>query len=162
MADVDFNYFLARKYAILQQQADADTSRAGSANISAVAGANAANAAANVDNTRATLMPAESRSAIALQGAQTALTRQQADWFGPEAQSRIGLNNANIGYIGTQDAVLRKEGLDTRYSTPTMGSALSGVMGSGYQPFRFSATDPLPRRKPGETEAAYMNRINGL
>lgn len=161
MADVDFNYFLARKYAILQQQADADTSRAGSANISAVAGANAANAAANVDNTRAGLMPAESKSAIALQGAQTALTRQQADWFGPEAQSRIGLNQANIGYIGTQDAVLRKEGLDTRYSTP-MGGALTGVMGAGYQPFRFSATDPLPRRKAGETEAAYMNRINGL
>lgn len=150
---VDFNYFLARKYAILQQQADATTQNA---NSSAVASA----AAAAVDRTRAGLMPAESAAQIAQQGAQTRLLGEQAAVVRPESAARIASMNAETALTGTNNQIAIREGLTPR---PILGSSLNNVLGSrGYTGFRLSDDAPLPRRRQGESEIAYMDRINGL
>lgn len=69
-----FNNLLATKYAILQQNANADTSRAN-------AGMVTANAGANLDAVRAGLLPKQTEADIA------------------EAQSRASLNNVNAANI---------------------------------------------------------------
>lgn len=92
---IDFDYFLNRKYALLGQNADADTVRANAATTSADASATAANAAAKVDITRAGLLPGESAASIALQRAQANLQNQTASTVGPLARANIGLIGAN-------------------------------------------------------------------
>lgn len=116
---------LARKYAIMQQQADAGT-------ISANAGANAANAGAKLDLTKAKLLPGESEANIGLTkaqaglaGAQSRFTGVQADWFGKTAQSQLDLNKANVGYLGAQTDTLRDDltmlpGTTKPATTPTI------------------------------------------
>jgi hypothetical protein len=161
---VDFNYFLQRKYALLQQQADAGTTNAQSGALQAATGAIVGKAAATLDNTRSSLLPAESRSQIGLQGAQANLLGQQAQVVVPEAQSRIRNQDANTLLTGTQDKVLTRDGLTT-FSASQPGGALSGTLGpGGYRGFRLGAdlSGPTPARRIGESEAAYMDRINGL
>lgn len=159
MADVDFNYFLARKYALLQQQADAGTQNAASGAIQASSGAIAAKAAAQLDTTRANLLPAESAATIAQTQAQARLLGEQANIVGPESQARIGQIGAETIGTNIQNKIAIREGLTPR---PILGSALSGVMGPATPAgFKFS-DDVLPRRRPGETELRYQDRINGL
>lgn len=151
MAEVNFDYFLRRKYAQLQQQADATTKNAAT---SALTG----RAAANFDNVRASLLPTESRANVAQTQANTNLIDQQAAVVAPESQARIRQMDAGAQYTGTQDAVLRREGLMTRSTSP---SALSSVLGArGYTGFQLG--DIVPARRSGETEASYLYRINGF
>lgn len=161
MADIDFNYFLARKYALLAQGADAQTTNAASGAIQANAQATAATAAAGLDNVRAGLLPAESKSQIGLQGAQASLIGQQASVVVPEANARIADLTANTALTGTQTKVLTREKL-TPFSS-LFGSTGLPTLGGAGTPYRLPVgDDPLPRRRVGETEATYMDRINGV
>jgi hypothetical protein len=97
-----FADFLAQKYALLQQNANADTTRAQAALLQAQSGS-------NLDNTRAGLLPAESKANNALTFAQTGLagantrnvdvTTQLAPQL---ARSTIAHNTAEIGNIGAE------------------------------------------------------------
>lgn len=177
-APVDFNYFLQRKYALLQQQADAGTSNAASAAIQANAQAGALGAEARLNNTRADLAPGESAAAIGVQRAQTDLLGQQAKYYGPEAQSRIAQAGAETGYLGaqtaflgTQDKVLRRNSLTGIFGgdagTPQPGSGI--FSGSGYTGYRLpavgKATDVTPtptERQPNETYSAWVARLKSM
>lgn len=171
---VDFNYFLGRKYAIQQQQANAGDVQANAvaqnASTNAVTGA----ASAALDRTRASLMPAESASTIGLQGAQGGLLREQASVVRPESIARIANMNAETGLTTANTTSVNQ--INKLY-TPSAGG-LQSVLGSrGYTGpglaggfgadgmFHFSntpVTGPLPRRQPGETEVQYQDRINGF
>lgn len=134
----DINYWLGRKYALLAQNADADTARAGAAVTSA-------NASANLDTVRAGILPQQAASEIALQGAQTRLTGEQAKIVAPESRARIsligsevGLNQANTGLIKTNTAIAKREGLDKRSILP---ESLRAVLGD-----QFQLSDIVPQR----------------
>lgn len=100
---------LARKYAILQQQADAGTTTAN-------ANANAANAAAKLDTERANVVAPESRANIGLTvantglarantglvGAQADQTRKNTSWIDRLNESQITLQGAQTGLYGAQ------------------------------------------------------------
>lgn len=161
---VDFGYFLAQKYALLQQQADAQTQNAATQAIGT-------RAAANLDNARAAVTPAESQAQIKLQGAQgnlygaqsslagaqANLTGEQAKVVAPEAAANIGLTRAQTGLVGSQ-----KRGLDlNNIIQPPVAPTLAGVFANqGLPTFRLS--DPLPARRLRESDAAYLDRVNGL
>lgn len=68
---MDWNYWLGRKYALLGQNADADTTRANAGLISA-------NAGANLDTVKAGLLPSQTAADIAESGARTNLTNVNA------------------------------------------------------------------------------------
>lgn len=166
---VDFNFFLARKYATLQQQADAETQNAGSTRIQAVANANVAGTVADQNRVQTKLMPAESASRIRLQDAQTGLTREQAAVVAPMSRAQIGQLGAETRLTGLQGDVITRTAL-TPYSAIVggggagqLGGSLRSVMGpAGYSGFQlggsFADDDPRARRLPGESAVAYMDR----
>lgn len=170
MPDVDFNYFLARKYAALQQQADATTSNAASTAIQATAQAGALNADTTLTGVRTKLLPGESAAQTALQGAQTRLTNENASIVRPESIARIASVNAGTaGQLDQNKAFVRTNLTDsTRASTfdpvtglyagvAPAGAGAGGV--SGFSGFRLpSATKPP--RLPGETPVQYMDRTS--
>jgi len=138
---VDMNYFLARKYALLQQQADAGTSQAQTQSRQADTGALVGAAAANLDRTRAGLLPGESAAQIAQQGAQTRLLGEQASIVQPLARAQIGQIGAETGLTTTQNKVLTRTAL-TPYRS-LIGSALGSTLGAGgYQGFQLPAAGP--------------------
>lgn len=116
----------------------------------------AAAASARLDTTRADILPSQSAAEIALQRAQTSLTREQAAIVAPESKSRIGLqtteaglNRARIGetiantsLIGantdltkTNNAVAKRNGL----REISIGEdSLQSVLGGRYSGFRLS------------------------
>lgn len=125
----DINYWLGRKYALLAQNAAADTARAGAAVTSA-------NASANLDAVRADILPKQAASEIALQGAQTRLTGEQANIVAPESRARIGLigsetglNRAQTGLVGAQTASQRR--LNRQISI--LPESLQAVMSQRYR-----------------------------
>jgi hypothetical protein len=155
---VDFNYFLAQKYAVLKQQADAGSESARAQSTNAATAAITGRAAANLDTTRANLMPAESQAQIALQGAQTGLTRNQAQVVVPLAQAQIRGMDATTAFTGTQNKVLTRNEL-----TPQSELFGSGGLGGSTLPsmFHFSdaaPSDTKPARLRGESASDYMNR----
>lgn len=157
---VDFNYFLARKYALLQQDANSATTQAQAATTNAGANVTSANAAANLNNVRAGLMPAESAADIALRRAQAFQTNELGKVVAPESRARIetmgverDLTRANIGLVGEQTTGMRQ--LNRVYQPTRLGSMFGGTELP-------SLSGALPRRLPGESEAAYMDRINGF
>ena len=79
MAAPDFGYFLNRKYALLDRQAD-------TADANSRANITASNAAAGLDTARTRALPRESASQIGLQGAQARLLGEQATIAQPLAQ----------------------------------------------------------------------------
>jgi hypothetical protein len=81
---------LARKYMILQQQADATTKNAATGALVGAAGA-------RLDNTRASLLPGQAAAEIAKLGADTLLTKEQTKIVLPESQARVRNLNANTG-----------------------------------------------------------------
>lgn len=130
---VDFNFWLGRKYALLQQQADATTKNADSTAI-------ASGAAANLDNTRAGLMPAESAATVKKMGAETGLIGEQTKVIGPEALARIAQMNAGAGLDNVNAAVITRKGLTEQ---PIMDESIRNVLGmrnapslTGLAPFR--------------------------
>lgn len=158
---VDFQYFLARKYAILQQQADSGSEQARATTSNAATAAITGAAAANLDNVNAGLRPGESAANVGLTRAQTGLTNNQAQVVIPMATAQIAGLNASTALTGTQNQVLRRESL-----TPTselFGSGAIGTLptlgGSGIPRFSsepLSATKPI--RRKGEGGVGYMDR----
>lgn len=170
---VDFDYFLGRKYALLQQQANATTSNAEATMKNAATNALAASAAANLDNTRAKLLPAESAASIGQTLASTGLTNEQAKYFGPVAEANIANTNANTYLTGVQGDVAYNEGVRTREVSP---ASLEAVMGGRYPGFKLGA-DVAPAasstrrnanppgwvpRFPGDISAQELDRQNGF
>lgn len=145
----DIDYWLGRKYAILQQQADATTNNAASTAIASLA-------AADVDRTRASLLPAESRAGVAKTGAETKLLGEQAGILGPESLARIAQMRAETGLVGTNTAIAKRKGLDELTILP---ESLSAIMGTrGYQGYRLPTETMAPRRPaPAPGEPDYRN-----
>lgn len=124
---VGMEEFLNRKYAILQQQADATTEQAAATTRNAATSALAGAAAARLDNTRSDLMPAESRANIAKSGAETGYLQTQTRWFGPEARARIGNLDANAFATRIGGLVAKKEGLDEIGTLPSSMDTIRGM-----------------------------------
>lgn len=93
MFGIDFSSLLAQKYAIMQQQANADSTRANAGLISA-------NSGANLDNVKAGLLPGESAANIAEQQARTGNINATTKYVGPLALSTIGLQRRQGQYYG--------------------------------------------------------------
>ncbi len=155
---VDFNYFLARKYAILQQQADAGSEQARATTSNAATAAMTGAAAARLDNVNANLRPGESAANVALTRAQTGLTANQARVVIPTAEAAIRAQDAQTGLVGTQTKVLTREAL-----TPTsqlFGSVPMGASTPGM--FRFGGgelpSEVRPARRRNESAVSYMDR----
>lgn len=156
---VDFNYFLQRKYAILQQQADAGTEGAKAQTQNAATAALTGAAAARLDNTRADLMPTESAAQVGLTRAQTALTGNQAKVVIPMATAQIANLGAQTALTGTQNKVLTRNELTPR--SELFGSVAMGAVPTLSGGFRFSdepATETRPLRRRGESAVSYMDR----
>lgn len=161
MAGID--YWLGRKYAILQQQADASTT-------SAVAGANQANSSANLNNVNARLAPTTAASENALRAANTNLIGLQAQTVLPESRARIAQIGAETGFTRTQDRALGQEIM----RDIVLPDALRRTMGTAYTPptigqqVRLSAAAPAAQRMPQdrpawwENDAMWLDRINGF
>lgn len=162
MAAVDFNYFLNRKYAQLQQQADATTMNA---KTNALAGA----AAARLDSVRADLLPAESREGLLKSASERGLIDQQASVVVPESRARVAQMGAETDLTRTQNRVAVRQGL-----TP-IGSLLGGPAGrvlqnqltGGAPMVRVSeitpSSSPRMRRAQGNNpSAADLDWLNGL
>lgn len=101
---MDWEYWLNRKYANLEQQTAADATRAN-------AGMLAAQSGANLDNVRAGLLPAESRANIALTGAQarqadanTAQTNEETRFIPERARAEIFATRQQGGLYGSEAA----------------------------------------------------------
>lgn len=97
-----FGDLLARKYAIMQQQADADTARAASFGLTS-------RADANLSNVRAGLLPNESIANNRLTAAQAAAatatagkTTEETKFIGPLARASIRNSDAQAGLYGSQ------------------------------------------------------------
>lgn len=166
MPDVDFNYFLARKYAQLQQQADATTSNAASTAIQTTAQAAALNADAALTGVRTKLLPGESAATVGLQRAQTNLTNENASIVRPESVARIASVNAGTaGQLDQNKAFVRTNLTDSRFTNsfdPNTGlytGAKPSAATSAITGFRLPS-DTKPPRLPGETAVQYMDRTS--
>lgn len=150
---VDFNYFLARKYALLQQNADDETTNAGSQRIQANSNAEVGTTVAQQNRVQTGLMPAESLARNALAAGQARLANVNADILPAESTARIGQLESETGLntvqrLGFQRANLTdpKTGLPLAVAPAggyagqtgvTLGGSLGGVFGrSGYRGFR--------------------------
>lgn len=157
-APVDFQYFLARKYAILQQQANSGSEQAAATTRNAATAALTGAAAANLDNVNAGLRPTESAANTALTRAQTGLTMNQAETVLPLATAQIAGLNASTALTGTQNKIAIREGLWERgpgaFGGVTMGSSTPGMTRFSSEP----VSDTRPLRRRGESGASYMDR----
>ena len=142
MIPVEMQQFLDRKYALLQQNADAATKNA---ETGAMTGA----AAAGLDKVRAALLPAESAAGIAKSGAETNLFNQQASVVVPESKANIAKIGAETRMIDTSrkyliqdhDPLIPRFGGAGAYNESL--AALRSTLGSGgYQGYRLPS-DPL-------------------
>lgn len=129
---------LDRKYAILQQQANATSEQARATTTNAATSAMVGKASANFDNVRAGLLPAESAANIGLTKANTGLIGKQTEYFGPEALARINnmradtartvvgtANEFNMGVLPFGgDAAMRSSAMD-RYRGFRLGAGFS-------------------------------------
>ena len=97
---------LARKYAILQQQADATTKNA--ATTALVGGANAA-----LDTTRNRLLPDQAAAEIAKTKADTGLVGEQAKYFGKTALANIANLGSSTNLNNTNASRVRLNSVDT-------------------------------------------------
>lgn len=87
-----FAELLRRKYAIMQQEADAGTLRAG-------ADVTTANSGANLNNIRAGLLPAQARAENLKTEAETGNILETTKYLGPRVKAEIGL----MGTQGTNN-----------------------------------------------------------
>ena len=152
MPDVDFGYFLGRKYALLQQQADAASQNANTAQMTGAA-------SAKLDTTRATWLPRQAAAEIAQSGAQTNLIGEQAKIVGPESKARVAQMGADTNYTISQDSVLKRTSLTPfRNIFGDPSGSLSGVMGPGYQ-----VSQIVPPQQPLRYgSAAWLDKQNGF
>lgn len=131
----NIGYWLDRKYAILQQQADA-TSRNAATNAQVGA------ASAALDLTRSRLLPAESAANIGQTQAQTNLLGEQAKVVVPESRARINSLNADAGLASANTGLVR-DSLKTYSALP---ASLQAVMGAQYQLGDITPTTPYRSR----------------
>lgn len=166
---VDFNYFLNRKYALLQQQADAGTTSANANAVQSAAAANNLNADASLTGVRTTLLPGESAATVGLQNSQAGLLDQQAAVVAPESKARIGQISAETASTAAQTkGYIRTNLTGIDGGTPGIVSSTAtpapGVFGAGgYNGFRLPNGQPgisatKPARLPNESAVAYMDR----
>lgn len=161
---MDWNYWLGRKYAAIDQNAAADTARSQAA-------VTEANANANLTNVRAGLLPAESKATIGLTEAQTQAqqanalqTNTETKYIGPKTladimatRAQAGLYGAQSGYYGAQTAgenILNKglttfspralpSTLDQSSGNPLVDAYRRSVLGWGL-PSEGGVSTPLP------------------
>ena len=150
MPEVDFGYFLNRKYAIQQQQADAATQQA---NTQQMVGA----AQAGLDKTRTTLLPGESAASIALQKAQTGLVGEQAKVVAPTAAAQNALTGAQTKLTLTQNQGAQRELTPfEKLFGPIKPPSLTG---GG---FSLGQIVPPSTPQPAYGSAAWLDRQNGF
>lgn len=115
---INWGDWLGRKYAIMQQEADANRTRADAGLIEARAGA-------NLSNVRAGLLPGESASNIGLNAAQAAAQRASAAQTEEETKFVAPLARASI--------------FNTRQQGSLYGSEAAGnnILNRSFQRFRF-------------------------
>lgn len=123
----DIGYWLAQKYALLKQEADAGTTNASSGATQANANALVAGTTAALNKTQNNLLPAESAATIGLQGAQAGLYRTQAAVLPAMSAAQIGGINADIGLTkaNTQGVLAMRA-----TPQPVLPGALRDVMGA--------------------------------
>lgn len=164
MAEVDFNYFLSRKYAQLQQQADATTTNARATAQNAATNALTGAAGAALDRMKTELMPRESAASVARLGAEANLANQQASVVVPESRARIRGMDADTALTGTQNKVLTRTSLTPMQelfgssSEFNTGTPLGSVFGTQFRAPRMQDYD----RKRGGLTAAGLDYINGF
>lgn len=153
----DMSFWLGRKYALLQQQADATTKNADTASMTGAA-------QAAVDRTRANLMPGESAATIGRMGAETNLANQQASVVVPESRARVRNLDAETSYTGTQNKALTRTSLtpmrDLFGGNSAFGDspALGSVFGTQFRAPRLQDYD----RQRGGLNAAGLDYVNGF
>lgn len=158
---IDFNYFLARKYALQGQEADATTSNAASTATQANANAQVAGTVAAQNRVQTALLPGQAAAQSALQRAQAALYGTQASVLPAVTAAQIAQTQAETHLTGTNDAIASYDGGLLRRSNGTYGvipqidlapqlprapgPALSRTFGAqGYQGYRLD--DPAVTR----------------
>lgn len=163
---MDMNYWLQRKYAILDQQARSGETVAQATAKNAATNALTGGAAAALDSTRARLLPGESAATVAQTRANTGLINEQAAAVGPESEARIANLRADTAGRNVNTRIAFREGLLPRTTLP---GSLGTVMGSqGYTGYTLGSdiapardmTGSLPPRRPNESEVSYLDRIN--
>lgn len=162
MAEVNFDYFLSRKYAQLQQQADATTANARATTQNAATNALTGAAAANLDRTKANLMPVESAATVARLGSETNLANQQASVVVPESRARVRGMDADTALTGTQNKVLTRTSLTPMQELFGSNSAFNNSPTSfGSVQFRAPRLQDYDKQRGGLT-AAGLDYINGF
>lgn len=117
-----FGDLLAKKYALLQQGADAST--------------RSAEAGANLEDVRAKLAPGESAAGIAKSNAETAGIKENTRFIAPLANSTIGLQGAQTGFVtqqGVGEGILNRQyGAAGGGGLPTIGvgGSITGGLGA--------------------------------
>ena len=141
---------LARKYQILQQQADATTQN--SATTALVGGASV-----NLDNIKGRLLPGQISSDIAKTNAETGLVGQQAKYFGQSALANIA--NLNASTQGTI-AETNRTRLEQDPTPPDSASleAIRRLRGDAGQASAFARLNPGFTFGPGFTKALEEKR----
>lgn len=159
---VDFNYFLGRKYALLAQNADADTQRANASTLTAQTGATVGAAQAALDNIRARLMPGESAANVRRMNAEANLTNNQAQTVIPLAQSTIGLNASQARSVDINADIAANDGLVFRPNGIAPGgnqAALDRVLGRYALPKLSPLTLTAPRARVAEDDLENGVRV---
>lgn len=157
---VDFNYFLNRKYNLLQQGANTADVTAAATTRNAATAALTGEAAAALDRVRARLLPAESAANIGLTQAQTGLTSQQASIVAPESQARIANLGAQTGLTTTQNQVLRYTGLGEEGG---LAPAVRSAIRLQRQGFRLGNIVPARGTGPNDSMTAEeLDRLNNI
>lgn len=126
---------LARKYQILQQEADAKTANASTNTLTGAA-------AANLDTVRGRLLPGQIASDIAKTNAETGLVGQQAKYFGQSALANIANLNASTRSTDVNAAVARREGLDSTSADSASLEAIRRLRGDAGQAAAFARLNP--------------------
>lgn len=137
MMPAGMSELLERKYMILQQHADANSEQARATTTSAGTNAMVGKSAANLDNVRAGLLPAESAANIGLTRANTGLIGQQAKYFGPESMARVAnlradgqrtvvgtANDYNMGVLSFKGTLSERDAGIKRYQGFRLGAGL--------------------------------------
>lgn len=157
----DISFWLGRKYALLQQQADAGTQQAAT-------GALVGGAAARLDNTKSNLLPKTTMAEIGKTLAETSFLGEQQKFIAPEALARVRSLDAGTFKTRNEGEVVKLEGIDT---VPTSLRSLSNIRSARLPSMGSSSIfgADIAARRPvseamlaGETRADYLDRINGL
>lgn len=119
MFGVDWDGLLAKKYALLGQQANADTTRANAGMISA-------NADANLSNIKAGLLPAESKATVANTNANTNLTTVNAGLAPGLAKASEAASYGQAKANTAQGLLYGSQTTAENQSSQTLSKALGG------------------------------------